>query len=123
MNESPLHTLHTLAEITGLDFIDDLLNDTGAAAERGKWLARGAILLAAAEVVVAVRDHVNDRLSPKERRRIVEIVRTSKGRPSNVSDRERKELQAMITKVEPTALAKRVATTGFASRFKRLGKR
>ena len=119
MNETPLHTL---AEITGLDFIDDLLKDTGDAAERGKWLARGAVLLAAAEVVVAVREHVNDRLSPKERRRIVEIVRTSKGRPSNVSDRERKELQAMITKIEPTALAKRVATTGFASRFKRFGK-
>lgn len=120
MEGSPLHTL---AEVTGLDFIEDLLKDTGTAAEKGKWLARGAFLLAAAEVVVAVRDHVNDRLSPKERRRIVEIVRSSGGRPSNVSDRERKELQAMLTKIEPTALAKRVATTGFGSRFRRLGKR
>jgi tellurite resistance protein len=109
--------------MTGLDFIDDLLKDTGAAAERGKWLARGALLLAAAEVVVAVRDHVNDRLSPKERRRIVEIVRSSHGRPSNLSERERRELQTLISKVEPAVLAKRVATTGFASRFRRLGKR
>jgi hypothetical protein len=120
MDESPLNTL---AQMAGLDWVDDLLKDTGAAAERGKWLARGAFLLAAAEVVLAVRDHINDRLSPRERRRIVEIVRSSRGRPSNLSERERKELQAMVTKVEPTALAKRVATTGFASRFRRLGKR
>jgi tellurite resistance protein len=109
--------------MAGLDFIDDLLKDTGAAAERGKWLARGALLLAAAEVVVAVRDHITDRLSPNERRRIVEIVRSSRGRPSNLSDRERKELQTLIGKVEPAALAKQVATTGFASRLRRLGKR
>jgi len=108
--------------MAGLDFIDDLLKDTGAAAERGKWLARGALLLAAAEVVVAVRDHITDRLSTKERRRIVEIVRSSRGRPSNLSDRDRRELQALLSKVEPGALARRVASTGFASRFRRLGK-
>jgi len=103
-----------------LDLLDDLIKDTGAVAERGKWLARGALLLAAAEVVVAVRDHITDRLSPKERRRIVEIVRSSRGRPSNLSDRERGELQALIGKVEPAALARRDATTGFASRFRRM---
>jgi hypothetical protein len=108
--------------MAGLDFIDDLLKDPGAAAARGKWLARGALLLAAAEVVLSVRDHITGHLNEKERKRMVQIVRSSKGRPSNLSDRERRELQALIRKVEPAALAKRVATTGFSSRFRRLGR-
>jgi tellurite resistance protein len=95
------------------------LADPKAAAERGKWLARGAWLLAAGEVVMAVKNHVTDRLSPKERNRIVEIVRSSKGRPSNLSNRERAELQAMLVKVEPRELVKKVATSPFASRVGR----
>jgi tellurite resistance protein len=95
------------------------LSDPRAAAARGRWLARGAWLLAAAEVVVAVRNHISGRLTDKERRRMVEIVRSSKGRPSNLSDRERKELRALLAKVEPRALAQKVATTGFARRFRR----
>lgn len=99
--------------------IGDSLKDPGAAAARGRWLARGAWLLAAAEVVVAVRDHVAGRLDEKERKRMVEIVRSSKGRPSNLSDRERRELQSLLAKVEPRELLKTVGTTGFASRFRR----
>jgi tellurite resistance protein len=94
------------------------VRDPGAAAARARWLARGAWLLAAAEVVVAVRDHVTGRLTEKERRRMIEIVRTSKGRPSNLSDRERKELQALLAKVEPRELLKTVGTTGVARRFR-----
>jgi tellurite resistance protein len=99
--------------------IGDLLKDPSAAAARGKWLARGAWLLAAAEVVLAVRDHITGRLTEKERKRMVQIVRSSRGRPSNLSDRERKELQALLKQIEPRELAKRVATTGFASRVRR----
>jgi enhancing lycopene biosynthesis protein 2 len=95
------------------------LSDPRAAAARGRWLARGAWLLAAAEVVVAVRNHITGRLTDKERRRMVEIVRSSRGRPSNLSDRERKELRSLLAKVEPRELATKVATTGFARRFKR----
>ena len=91
-----------------LEKFADSLKDPAAAAARGKWLARGAWLLAAAEVVVAVRNHVSDRLTPKERKRMLEIVRSSKGRPSNLSDRERKELRALLGKVEPGDLAKKV---------------
>ena len=93
------------------------LSDPQAVAARGRWLARGAWLLAAAEVVIAVRNHITGRLTEKERRRMVEIVRSSKGRPSNLSDRERKELRAMLAKVEPRQLARTIATTGFARRF------
>jgi enhancing lycopene biosynthesis protein 2 len=95
------------------------LNDPAAAADRGRWLARGAWLLAAAEVVIAVRNHITGRLTERDRKRMVEIVRSSKGRPSNLSNRERKELQALLAKVEPRQLAKTVATTGFAARFRR----
>jgi tellurite resistance protein len=84
--------------------------------DRARWLARGAWLLAAAEVVIAVRNHVADRLSEKERRRMVEIVRSSRGRPSNLSDRERRELQSLLAKVEPRELVKTVATSRFAGR-------
>ena len=96
-----------------------MLKDPGAAAERGRWLARGAWLLAAAEVVVAVRNHVTDRLTQRERQRMLEIVRSSKGRPSNLSDRERKELRALLGKVEPGELAKKVATSPFAGRVRK----
>jgi hypothetical protein len=63
-----------------------------------------------------VRNHVVDRLNERERKRLVEIVRTSKGRPSNLSDRERKELQDLFAKVEPRALAKTVAGSAIAGR-------
>jgi hypothetical protein len=92
--------------------------------DRARWLARGAWLLAAGEVVLAVRNHLTDRLSEKERQRMVAIVRSSKGRPSNLSDRERKELKSLLGKVEPGELAKTVATSSFAGRFaKGLGRR
>jgi hypothetical protein len=93
------------------------IDDPGAAADRGRWLARGAWLLAAAEVVLAIRNHVNTRLSERDRQRMVEIVKASKGRPSNLSDRQRKELKALLDQVEPRELAKTVATSGFAGRF------
>jgi tellurite resistance protein len=95
----------------------DSLSDPGAAAARGRWLARGAWLLAATEVALAVRNHISGRLSEKERKRMMEIVRSSKGRPSNLSDRDRKELRSLLAKMEPRELAKTVATSGFASRF------
>jgi hypothetical protein len=105
--------------VARLDKVADSLKDPGAAAARGKWLARGAWMLAAAEVVIAVRNHVNTRLSEKDRRRMVEIVRSSKGRPSNLSERQRRELRSLLAQVEPRELAKTVATTGFASRLRR----
>jgi tellurite resistance protein len=95
------------------------LTEVGSAAARGRWLARGVWLLAAAEVVVALRDHITSRLSDKERRRMVEIVRSSKGRPSKLSDRERKELQSLLAKTEPREMVKTVATSSFAGRLRR----
>lgn len=88
-----------------------------AGAARGKWLARGAWLLALAEVAVVLKSHF-DRLEPKERNRLVEIVKTSKGRPSNLNDKERRELRKLIDKIGPGELGRSVATriTGIAGK-------
>jgi hypothetical protein len=88
-----------------------------AGAARGKWLARGAWLLALAEVAVVVKSHF-DRLDQKERNRLVEIVKTSKGRPSNLDDKERRELRQLIEKIGPGELGRSMATrfTGFAGK-------
>lgn len=92
------------------------LSNPGTAAARGRWLARGAWLLAAAEVLVAVRNHLTERLDDRDRRRLVEIVKTSKGRPANLDDRERRELQRLFAKVEPRELMKTVARSGALGR-------
>jgi hypothetical protein len=65
-----------------------------------------ARILILAEVGMLAKDHY-ERLSPAERRRLVVLVRDAKGRPSNLSDRHRRELDALVAKIEP----KRFATT------------
>ena len=108
-----------LGAVAPLTELRRALAGTGGAAARGRWLARGAWLLAAAEVLVAVRNHLTDRLSEKERRRLVVIVKSSRGRPSNLDDRERRELQQLLGKIEPRELFGTVARSGFAGRFRR----
>ena len=88
------------------------LQSVGSTAARGTWLARGAWLLALAEAVMAIKNHFDTRLSERDRARLVEIVKTSKGRPANLSNRERRELKELFDKVEPKVLAKTIATTG-----------
>lgn len=108
-----------LGAVAPLTDLRKALTSPGGAAARGRWLVRGAWLLAAAEVLVAVRNHLTDRLSEKERRRLVEIVKSSRGRPSNLDDRERRELQQLLGKIEPRELLGTVARSGFAGRFRR----
>ena len=94
-------------------------SSVSSSAARGRWLARGAWLLAIAEGLVAARNHLKERLNDKERTRLVEIVKRSKGRPSNLSDRERRELSALIAKAEPRVLAKTVAGRAASARARR----
>lgn len=96
--------------------IDRVGGAAGSAASRGTWLARGAWLLAVAEGLVAVKNHLSDRLTPSERQRLIEIVKTSRGRPGNLSNRERRELQKLISQVEPATLAKNVAQSSLLGR-------
>ena len=61
-----------------------------------------ARLVAVAEIVVLAREHIN-RLEVHERRRLVELVRQGRGRPTNLSARERRELGSLLAKIEPRA--------------------
>jgi len=59
-----------------------------------------ARLIVLGELVLLAREHVV-RLEPQERRRILELVRRGRGRPSNLTTRERRELASLIEKAEP----------------------
>ena len=65
-------------------------------------------LLALGEVLMLARAHVQ-RLEPHERRRLVELLRSTHGRPSSLTRAQREELQALIEKAEPRAFAGAVA--------------
>jgi len=82
-----------------------------------------ARLVAVAEIVVLAREHFN-RLEPHERRRLVELVRHGRGRPANLSARERRELGSLLAKVEPRAFVQAAVAkvTGVPVAGKRRGK-
>lgn len=53
--------------------------------------------------------HWQEQLTPKERKRLTELLRHSHGRPSALSPRERRELQELASKLDVVALGKRAA--------------
>jgi len=57
-------------------------------------------LLATAEVMLLAREHVA-RLEPHERRRVVELVRSGRGRRRNLTPEQRDELASLIDKAGP----------------------
>jgi hypothetical protein len=61
-----------------------------------------ARMLVLAELLVLLREHMS-KLEPHERRRLLELVRRGRGRPSSLSARERRELSALLAKAEPRA--------------------
>lgn len=83
-----------------------ITRSVGAVANRVPGLRRVPVfkLFAAAEVLLLAREHLNG-LTPSERSRLVELVRLGRGRPSNLSEPERQELTALVTKLEPRLLA------------------
>jgi hypothetical protein len=60
-------------------------------------------LLVAAEIAMMAHDHLT-KLSPTERRRLVELVRIGHGRRRNLSDEQREELTELISRMEPRLL-------------------
>jgi hypothetical protein len=66
--------------------------------------------LLAAELAVLLKHHW-DRLEASERQRMIEIVGKSRGRPSNLSDREKRELRELVDKIGPRELAGNVVRT------------
>lgn len=77
----------------------------GVSVLRGVPVAR---LIALGELLLLAREHVT-RLEPHERRRVIELVRRGRGRPSRLSARERRELAALIAKAEPRLFARTAA--------------
>ncbi|HEY2635975.1 MAG TPA: hypothetical protein VGI54_01190 [Solirubrobacteraceae bacterium] len=61
-------------------------------------------LLALGEIALLARNHVG-KLTPAERRRLVELVRHGHGRPRNLSQDERNELSRLLAKAEPRHFA------------------
>ena len=52
------------------------------------------------EVARGVRSHVLDTLSPAERQRVAEILRSSHGNPARITPRERAELKRLAGKLD-----------------------
>jgi hypothetical protein len=61
-------------------------------------------LLAMAEVGMLAHNHFR-RLTPSERRRLLELVRVAHGRPSNLNRDQREDLRELVAKLEPRVLA------------------
>jgi hypothetical protein len=61
-------------------------------------------LLMLGEVVVLAKEHY-EKLTPGERRRLVTLLRDGRGRPSQLSSRERDELAALVAKADPRGFA------------------
>jgi hypothetical protein len=79
-------------------------------ARRSRWLAKRLWVVAAAEIALITRSHWR-RLEPEERRRLIELARKSKGRPSNLSSRERREAAKLLEKLDYAQLGGNVAST------------
>lgn len=58
-----------------------------------------------AQGLVAAKRHY-DRLTPKEREDLKRILRESRGRPRNVSPKDRQRLRELVSKMEPGTLAR-----------------
>lgn len=78
----------------------------GHAVKRVPYLKRFPVmrLLALAEILVLAKVHL-DKLEPHERRQLMLLVRDGRGRPSNLSRRQREELQRLVAKAEPRLFA------------------
>ena len=57
----------------------------------------------------AAAGHVGDRLTPRQRERVLYLLRRSKGRPSNLTAKQREELRRLLDKAEPLGLVQAVA--------------
>ena len=87
-----------------------LVRRLGRAAEHAPGLRRVPVmrLLVLGEVAMLARAHI-ERLDPPERRRFVVLMRQARGRPSNLNERQRDELQDLIAKADPKLFAREAA--------------
>jgi hypothetical protein len=70
------------------------------------------------------RDHWTAQLTPRQRKRLVELLRRSGGRPSTLSPREQREFHQLVARLDLKGLAKHAAGTAVTgSRKHRRGTR
>jgi hypothetical protein len=83
-----------------------------------------ARLVALGELVMLLREHTQ-KLAPHERRRLIELVRRGRGRPSSLSARERRELFSLLAKTEPRVFLNHAVQklTGVPVKGRRRGRR
>jgi hypothetical protein len=67
-----------------------------------------ARLLIVGELLLLANEHFQ-RLDAQERRRVIELIRRGRGRPGNLSERDRRELTRLMEKAEPREFAKNAA--------------
>lgn len=60
--------------------------------------------------------HVTDALPESDRRRAVMIVKRTKGRPQDLTDREREELKRMVRKLDLPGLLRTLGPTAVRAR-------
>ena len=61
-------------------------------------------LIAVGEIALVARTHIA-RLTPEERGRFIRLMRDAHGRPRNLSEADRDELQQLVAKTEPRIFA------------------
>lgn len=81
-----------------------------------RWTIWGRVLIAA-EVALMLKRHL-DLLDSGEKAELRGLVAKSKGKPTNLTARERKRLQALVTKLEPHQFAKQSAVAAMPWRRK-----
>lgn len=67
-----------------------------------------ARLVVLTELTMLAREHFG-KLEPQDRRRVIELLRRGRGRPSNLTTRERRELVKLLAKSEPRLFARAAA--------------
>lgn len=75
----------------------------------GKWSLWGRII-AIAELALVAKRHL-DKLGPGEVGELRNLLVKSKGRPNNLSSRERSRIQELVAKLEPGAFARSAASS------------
>jgi hypothetical protein len=80
------------------------------AAARSRWLAERLWFIAAIQIAWLANRHWR-RLDREERRRLRELIRKSRGRPSRLSAKEREEAEELLQKLDFAELGGSVTTT------------
>jgi hypothetical protein len=75
---------------------------------RSRWLAERFWLVAAAEVAFISRRHWR-RLDPDERRHLLDLLWKAKGRPSKLTESEKREASLLLQKLDYAELGGNVA--------------